>query len=111
MEELKLWSSDEEQLRFQREVPIAHVTAELFCVWFDDLQMEKTINEKWFREVFSGDEISAVERFHRVFNQSSVPAYEVLIADFILTPEWATISEAAREALSCFPAEEIPHSF
>ncbi len=32
LEELHLLASREEQLEYQRNVPIAHVTAELFCI-------------------------------------------------------------------------------
>lgn len=33
---LRLLSSDQEQLNYQTDIPIAAVPAELVCVWFDD---------------------------------------------------------------------------
>lgn len=37
LEVLRLIADREAQLRYERDVPIANVSAELVCMWFDDL--------------------------------------------------------------------------
>lgn len=104
IETLQLISSREEQLDYQRDVPIAHVTAEIFCHWTDGCyQNGKFLKEKWCISAFSATELQAIAEFNETLNQVSDSALELRSIDqFVLTPEWAKLSEAAARALRVF---------
>jgi len=111
---LSLISSREEQLKYQLEVPVADVTAEIFCHWGDGCYRDgKYLNEEWCLGVFSTAELEAMAEFNQVLNsigdalsqKSRVEQYTPSrqwaprIEEFVLTPEWAKLSEAAAKAL------------
>ena len=52
---LSLFSSEEEQLVYERDVPHVDITAELLCMWFDDTYHP---DETWSR-YFTPEELAA----------------------------------------------------
>ena len=83
-------------------MPIAHVTAELFCGWADDLAIEESINELWFRTAFTPSELDAVNEFNDILNRIADSAPDVSIEEFIHTSDWSKLSTAASNALEAF---------
>ena len=106
IESLKLLSSRDEQLDYQRRVPIAYVSAEIFCIW-DESYSEEWRKDKSFRPTFSKSELAAMEAFNMIFEDisDSLPKNPPDIEEFVLTPEWKKLSEAASTALLSFNRE------
>ncbi len=102
-EYLRLLSSAEEQLEYQRNVPWVNITVELVCMmWHDDYILES----KAFSSAFSKRELQAMAEFNQVLDaitESSLSGEEIpQIEAFINTPEWARLSQAASVALRAF---------
>jgi len=97
---LRLISSESEQLDYQSKVPIAHVSAELFCSWESCYQDVK--NRDWYQGTFSKIELAALKRFDVTFEQvcSETDQDVPYITEFIQTKQWLTLSKAAKLALS-----------
>lgn len=95
---LELWSSKESQLDYQRNVPIAQVSAELFCQWSDDNYHPET---ELFRKAFNEKERLLLFEFDKVLNEIGQNASFNLpyITDFIKTREWKVLNHAAIETL------------
>jgi len=96
---LKLISSKAEQLDYQNKVPIAHVSAELFCSWESCYQDVK--NRDWYLSTFSKKEFEVLKRFDVIFEQvcSETEQDVPYITEFIQTKQWLTLSKAAKLAL------------
>ncbi len=95
---LDLWTSKDAQLEYQKNVPIAHVSAELFCQWYDDYyQKDSPIIEKEFTQL----EREALAKFDKVINHISDITPDDLpnIEEFIKTNEWRTVNQVAIEVL------------
>lgn len=58
-------ASKDEQLAYERDVPIANVPAELVCMWFDDLYHR---DGELFLEAFSPAERERLARFHGFYD-------------------------------------------
>ncbi len=112
IETLQLISSRDEQLDYQRRVPIAHVSAELFCHWADGVYNDgKYLKEEWCRPIFSTIELQSMAEFDEVLNQVADASLTLPpIQQFVLTPEWAKLSEAAATALRAFQLPEAASS-
>jgi hypothetical protein len=98
---LQLWASKEEQLEYQRSVPIAHVTAEMFCFWDEVFWPD----DAELRAEFSQSEWTALLRFDSVFERVFKllpPGPSPTITEFIQWPHWLRISKAAARALESF---------
>ncbi|UHQ22703.1 hypothetical protein LVB77_18960 [Lysobacter sp. 5GHs7-4] len=103
VEHLELLSSAHAQREYQRTVPIASVSAELFCIWYDHVADEAAI-ARFVPPAFSPDEQTAVRRMHAVLEgetsrgDQSLPCLE----DFIDTPSWRRLHDEAVVALAVF---------
>ena len=95
---LDLWSSKEEQLEYQRNVPIAQVSAELFCQWADDFYHPESTQ---FKMAFDEKEREILADFDKTFNHISekTPNDLPYIDDFVKTKEWEVVNRAALETL------------
>jgi hypothetical protein len=95
---LELWSSKEEQLEYQKNVPIAQVSAELFCQWADDTYHPES---RQFKLAFDEKEREILADFDKIFNYVSdkTPINLPDIADFMKTTEWKIVNEAAIETI------------
>ena len=96
---LKLISSKAEQLDYQIKVPIAHVSAELFCSWESCFQDVK--DRDWYQGTFSKKEFEVLKKFDAIFEQvcSETEQNVPYITEFIQTKQWLTLSKAAKLAL------------
>jgi hypothetical protein len=108
IEHLRLLSSAEEQLQYQRNVPSVNIIVELVCGWFDEDYMPE---DEAFSSAFSMRELQAMSEFNRVFDDIVVSTLRdeemPQIEDFIKTPEWTGLSQAASLTLSAFPTASI----
>jgi hypothetical protein len=98
LEILRLWASREEQFEYHRSVPIADVSAELFCMWDDVFWSDDTA----LRAEFSERDWNALMRFHSVFERvGRLLPHQPLppIEQFVESPHWLQVSRAAARAL------------
>ena len=108
IEHLELVASADEQLAYQRSVPIAQVSSELFNTWGDWVAGEAAIAE-FTTPIFSPEEQAAVREFNStlVAIARQVPQDLPPIAAFIGTPLWEQLSLSASKALSVFMVRGI----
>lgn len=93
-----LLADAERQRVYERDVPIAHVPAELVCMWFDDLYHP---DDPAFVRAFSTAELAALDEFNRIY-RSVADELEPLppsVADLHAHPAWSRVSPAAAAAL------------
>lgn len=95
---LELWSSKEEQIEYQKNVPIAQVSAELFCQWDDFYHPETEAHKLAFSEI----ESEMIESFYSKLKLISNETTEWLpyIDEFILTKEWIVLNKLAIKTLA-----------
>lgn len=95
---LELWASADEQLDYQRNVPIANVSAELFCQWCDYYY---NVNNPIMIKEFSQIELEAYKEFDKVICDISDQILEMTppIEEFINTREWNAVNQAAVSTL------------
>ena len=91
---LRLLGSPEAQLAYERDVPIANVPAELFCMWFDDLYHPAS---DLFEASFSPGERAILAEFHERFEEvaDSLPGDFPQVADLHAHSEWQTLMRDA----------------
>jgi hypothetical protein len=93
-----LWSSKRDQLHYQKNVPIANVSVELFEQWDDVYHPENSL----FKQAFSESELTLLEDFENVIirETSRVSLYNLPeIEHFVHTLEWGEINKYAIELL------------
>jgi hypothetical protein len=100
LETLELLASKKQQLEYQKNVPIAYVSAELFNQWDDCYKIPK--DQDWYQAAFSKAELAVLAEFDREFDRISkaTPEYPPDITLFVDTPEWNALSSAALRALA-----------
>jgi hypothetical protein len=102
IETLRLLASRDAQLEYQQRVPIAHVSAELFCQWADD-HFHPT--DQRLQALFTPTEWQALLAFHARFESiaSRVPSPLPPIQEFVSQPLWQQLADSATDALKTFP--------
>ncbi|MCE4564480.1 hypothetical protein INQ51_09170 [Maribellus sp. CM-23] len=92
---IDLWASKESQLEYQRNVPIAQVSNELFCQW-EDYYFPASDD---FRQTFNSTELKLLSEFDETLNAIAdiTPKNLPLIDEFIETEEWKTVNNKAIE--------------
>jgi hypothetical protein len=95
---LRLLASEEEQLAYERDVPHVDITAELRCMWFDDLYHGKAPSVD---SAFDAAELAAICEFHRFYGQWKrlLPESRGTVRTWLDSPLWREIMEEARRAL------------
>ena len=95
---LELWASKDKQLAYQENVPIAQVSAELFCQWADDFYDPDSIQ---FNLAFDENEREILAEFDRSLDDISERLMNNLpyITDFVKTNEWLSLNQLAAETL------------
>jgi hypothetical protein len=98
IEVLKLLSSPERQLAYERNIPRIRVTDELLCVWFDDTYLPES---KRFRECFSTAELDAMAAFNAFFNEriNSLPT-DNRVSYWLDDENWRQIMQHATHLLA-----------
>ena len=96
VELVQLLASSEQQLAYQRDVPIANVPAELVCMWFDDLY-----HPQWdlFVEAFSETERNRLATFHR-FYDARVEQLPNSLEEMHQSVVWRDVMSEAKQVLN-----------
>jgi hypothetical protein len=102
IETLRLLASRDAQLDYQQRVPIAQVSAELFCQWADD-NFDPTDHR--LQALFTPTEWQTLLAFHASFESISSRVPEPLppIQEFVSHPLWQQLADSAADALKSFP--------
>jgi hypothetical protein len=92
-----LWTSADKQLDYQKNVPIAQVSSELFNQW-DDIYYPES---KQFLIAFNEKEKKILSDFDKLLRHISrkLPDQIEYITDFVKTNEWLLLHNAAKETL------------
>jgi hypothetical protein len=93
---LEVIASKEEQVDYARRVPVAEVTAELVCMWFDDIYHHKSRQHK---EAFSIEEQEALSNFN-AFYDARVDSLPKTLAELQIDSQWDEIVHEARKVLT-----------
>ena len=96
-------SHQEEQLVYERNVPHVDITAELVCMWFDDLYDAKQAATD---PAFSDSERIALAEFHHFYDTrvGRLPASQGTVRTWLASPVWREIMEQAGRTLNCICA-------
>lgn len=99
---LALLSDRDEQRKYERDVAIANVPAELVCMWFDDHYHPSSA---WFLDAFSDRERIELAAFSRFYEERlpRLPQDQGIEA-LHAAPEWLEIGERARLTLESIDA-------
>ncbi len=95
---LRTIASVDEQLNYEKRVPIANVLDELICGWFDDLYNPNTT---LFETAFNSQERRELDRFNYFFEKyvESIPDSPKLI-DLQTSDEWKKIQSLANDTIN-----------
>jgi hypothetical protein len=107
IEVLKLLSSPERQLAYERNVPQISVTNELLSGWLDDTYLPES--EK-FRECFSVPELEAMAAFDAFFDEhsNSLPKARNGVSDWLADENWRQIMQGAKDLLIVLVPQDRP---
>jgi hypothetical protein len=107
IEVLKLLSSPERQLAYERNVPQIAVTNELLSGWFDDTYLPESVR---FRECFSAAELEAMAAFDAFFEEhsNSLPTVRRGVSDWLMNENWRQIMQRAKDLLTVLAALNGP---
>jgi hypothetical protein len=105
IEVLRLLSSPERQLAYERNVPGIPVTNELMSAWFDDDYLPES--EK-FRECFSAAELEAMAAFDAFFedHSNSLPKVHNGVSDWLVDENWRLIMQRATDLLTMLSLQD-----
>jgi hypothetical protein len=95
---LALLADPERQRAYERKVPIAHVPAELVCMWFDDLYHP---DDAAFVRAFSTPELAALEEFNWAYRSvaDELEPLAASVGELHAHSAWGRVSPAASAAL------------
>lgn len=88
---LELLSSLELQAQYQRDVEIAHVPAELVCVWFDDLDLPASAPK-----LFVGENVESVRAFSDLLERAAHDLEGLGLSELHSHPLWLQVVAEAR---------------
>lgn len=95
---LQLLASEEEQLAYEQNVPHVDITAELICMWFDDVYDATHIATD---SAFSSSEQAALAEFHKLYEErvDRLPESQGSVRTWLASPVWREIMQQARMTL------------
>jgi hypothetical protein len=95
---LRLLSSEEEQLEYERNVPHVDITAELRGMWFDDQYHPKLPH---FDIWFSVEELMALEEFDRFYDEriEMLPESQGTVTTWHKSLVWQEIMQKAKDTI------------
>jgi hypothetical protein len=99
LEYLELVASPARQWEYQRNVPIAHVAAEICCMWGDTVgDGPETLNPA----VYSDEEMAAIRVFHGVWDATwrAMPSPLPTLSESEKHPAWRRLRDAAEVCLA-----------
>ena len=97
---LKLLASEELQLAYEKNVPHVDITAELLFMWFND---QYHPGEAFFASCFTADELAALERFNRFYEErvDKLPESQGTVRTWLTNPVWREIMREAQKTIEC----------
>jgi hypothetical protein len=104
IEVLRLLSSPEKQLEYERRVPSISIPSELLCQWFDDTYLPES---PVFRQGFSSRELEALAHFNNYFSdhEKLLPDPHCGIRNWLEDNIWKGIMSEARHTLAALEHE------
>ncbi len=101
---LQLLATEEEQLAYERDVPHVDITAELVCMWFDDLYNS---GYDVTAPTFSESEKTALIEFNKFYDirVDQLPRSLGTVRTWLENPVWREVMEQARSTLEQIPAQ------
>ncbi len=109
-EEIELLAHASLQTKYEKDVPIANVPAELFCGFCDDLYHPKS---QTFLDAFNEEEIKDLAVLYGLLHLASqtIDESEILsVADLQKRPEWRLVMNFAKELESRYGISRKTHS-
>jgi len=100
---LALLADPAQQRQYERDVPNAVVSAELVCIWFDDIYHPESPDH---HRAFTSAEMAALEDFNTLFDDVTRrlgPIYD--LTELQAHGDWSRVCQAAGEVLRGIPAE------
>jgi len=91
---LELLSSLEIQAKYERDVTIVDVPAELVCVWFDDLGLPASASE-----LFVGENLESVQAFSDFLERAAQELAGLGLSELHSHPLWLQVVAEARSLL------------
>jgi hypothetical protein len=107
IEYLKMASSRDELLEYQRNAPV-NVLNELINQWEDwvylDLFPKRDVAEEYPSPTYTDEERMAIVAYHKVWKEVAdrIPAKIKTLEQFLETPLWPILAEAASKSLAIF---------
>lgn len=107
LELLQLFSSEELQLKYERDVPHVDITAELVSMWFDDLYDPE---DRQLPTCFKMHELSAINEFHRYYDErvDRLPTSNGTVRTWHACEPWQEVMEKAKRTLKQTVGPEPP---
>ncbi len=100
LKEIQLLADLNSQIKYENDVPIAHVPSELVCGWFDDLYHPGT---ELFNNAFSKQEKAILAEFNKQYEELlkkvNPKAMSGTVADLHKDKQWQIIVSSAQEAM------------
>ena len=95
---LQLLASEQEQLAYEHIVPHVDITAELVCMWFNDLYDAKHATAD---STFSDGERTALAEFHQFYDArvERLPESQGTVRTWLASSIWREVMEQARRTL------------
>ena len=106
IETLSLIASGDAQREYQRAVPHVDVPAELFNQWDDFYHPD----DDGFRQGFRPEELEALRSFNEIIGEvvRETPQSLPPLDEFLKSPPWRKLSDAAEDALRVVSREQTP---
>jgi hypothetical protein len=89
---LELLGSLELQAKYERDVKVADVPAELVCGWFDDLDLPASASK-----LFVGDDLESVRAFNDFFEGAMKELANLTLSELHARPLWRQVVDRARQ--------------
>ena len=89
---LERLASLELQAKYERDVKVADVPAELVCVWFDDLDLPASA-----AKLFVGDDLQSVRAFSDFFESAMKELANLTLSELHARPLWLKVADRARQ--------------
>jgi hypothetical protein len=91
---LELLASPDLQVRYEHDVKMANVPAELVCVWFDDLNLPASAPE-----LFAGGNVELVQGFSALLEKTAKELDGLALSELHAHPAWLKVVAEARGLL------------
>src|SRR5262245_57292816 len=91
---LELLASLDLQAKYERDVKVADVPAELVSIWFDDLDLPASAPK-----LFVGEDLRSVQAFSDLLEKTSKDLEGLTLSELHAHSSWLLVTESARKTL------------